>query len=105
MSGGSATSSQPPLARRPDSRIDLDLVEAAFAVGVGLPVAELAVAGDPATARAAAAALWMARLWGDRPGFACLCLGLDGHLSQRSEERRVGKECVRLCRSRWSPYH
>ena len=23
----------------------------------------------------------------------------------RSEERRVGKECVRLCRSRWSPYH
>ena len=24
---------------------------------------------------------------------------------QRSEERRVGKECVSLCRSRWSPYH
>ena len=24
---------------------------------------------------------------------------------ERSEERRVGKECVRLCRSRWSPYH
>ena len=23
----------------------------------------------------------------------------------RSEERRVGKECERLCRSRWSPYH
>ena len=23
----------------------------------------------------------------------------------RSEGRRVGKECVRLCRSRWSPYH
>jgi hypothetical protein len=23
----------------------------------------------------------------------------------RSEERRVGKECRRLCRSRWSPYH
>ena len=23
----------------------------------------------------------------------------------RSEERRVGKECVFLCRSRWSPYH
>ena len=22
-----------------------------------------------------------------------------------SEERRVGKECVSLCRSRWSPYH
>src|SRR3546814_15052303 len=24
---------------------------------------------------------------------------------QRSEERRVGKECVSTCRSRWSPYH
>src|SRR3546814_14784183 len=24
--------------------------------------------------------------------------------SARSEERRVGKECVRTCRSRWSPY-
>src|SRR3546814_7093534 len=26
-------------------------------------------------------------------------------LSRRSEERRVGKECVSTCRSRWSPYH
>ena len=26
-------------------------------------------------------------------------------LTTRSEERRVGKECLRLCRSRWSPYH
>ena len=25
--------------------------------------------------------------------------------TRRSEERRVGKECLRLCRSRWSPYH
>src|SRR3546814_20865385 len=31
-----------------------------------------------------------ARLAGDKPG--------------RSEERRVGKECVSTCRSRWSPY-
>src|SRR3546814_19948518 len=28
-----------------------------------------------------------------------------GLLSERSEERRVGKECVSTCRSRWSPYH
>src|SRR3546814_1857470 len=28
----------------------------------------------------------------------------EGGLS-RSEERRVGKECVSTCRSRWSPYH
>src|SRR3546814_13998188 len=26
-------------------------------------------------------------------------------LLRRSEERRVGKECVSTCRSRWSPYH
>src|SRR3546814_7088565 len=26
-------------------------------------------------------------------------------LLHRSEERRVGKECVSTCRSRWSPYH
>src|SRR3546814_20492098 len=27
------------------------------------------------------------------------------HTAERSEERRVGKECVSTCRSRWSPYH
>jgi type VI secretion system protein ImpG len=30
---------------------------------------------------------------------------LDHSHYERSEERRVGKECRRLCRSRWSPYH
>ena len=33
----------------------------------------------------------------------CLCSFLQNLL--RSEERRVGKECVHGCRSRWSPYH
>ena len=33
--------------------------------------------------------------------FKAITCGLLG----RSEERRVGKECLRLCRSRWSPYH
>src|SRR3546814_16620575 len=43
------------------------------------------------------------------------CLGFAGAFAQRhdrkralqsrSEERRVGKECVSTCRSRWSPYH
>ena len=38
-------------------------------------------------------------------GFAVL-LGLVVVLAfTRSEERRVGKECALLCRSRWSPYH
>src|SRR3546814_2747255 len=29
----------------------------------------------------------------------------EPHGADRSEERRVGKECVSTCRSRWSPYH
>src|SRR3546814_3232722 len=29
----------------------------------------------------------------------------ESALLSRSEERRVGKECVSTCRSRWSPYH
>src|SRR3546814_11868418 len=29
----------------------------------------------------------------------------SGGTKLRSEERRVGKECVSTCRSRWSPYH
>src|SRR3546814_5873603 len=32
-------------------------------------------------------------------------LFLDDLHDMRSEERRVGKECVSTCRSRWSPYH
>src|SRR3546814_7407963 len=33
-------------------------------------------------------------------------VGIDGEgLVERSEERRVGKECVSTCRSGWSPYH
>ena len=32
-------------------------------------------------------------------------LGMPPAKLERSEERRVGKECCALCRSRWSPYH
>ena len=32
-------------------------------------------------------------------------LGSPIKSAARSEERRVGKECVSTCRSRWSPYH
>jgi hypothetical protein len=32
-------------------------------------------------------------------------VGPEVPVEARSEERRVGKECRRLCRSRWSPYH
>src|SRR3546814_16372128 len=38
-------------------------------------------------------------------GEAAACEPMARILSTRSEERRVGKECVSTCRSRWSPYH
>src|SRR3546814_19938343 len=39
--------------------------------------------------------------------FSCHCFIKDAQFAAqgRSEERRVGKECVSTCRSRWSPYH
>src|SRR3546814_1095784 len=39
---------------------------------------------------------WMAAHYGWRSAIIAV---------SRSEERRVGKECVSTCRSRWSPYH
>ena len=54
------------------------------------------------------------QLWaedGQTPGEIARQLGLAtptvtrAATRMRSEERRVGKECERLCRSRWSPYH
>src|SRR3546814_20827411 len=52
-------------------------------------------------------------LRGKRSPLACgkpLGPGVESNLVDevdryRSEERRVGKECVSTCRSRWSPYH
>src|SRR3546814_18766835 len=45
--------------------------------------------------------LWIEafRLYDQNPGIIII------FYAHRSEERRVGKECVSLCRSRWSPYH
>src|SRR3546814_11147421 len=37
------------------------------------------------------------------PEILAVAYGVEVHI--RSEERRVGKECVSTCRSRWSPYH
>src|SRR3546814_12110791 len=41
--------------------------------------------------------------WSDLPaGATRISFAVNG---LRSEERRVGKECVSTCRSRWAPYH
>ena len=56
------------------------------------------------------------RPYGGGPGMVMLAEPLERALvavraarqdtqAARSEERRVGKECVQPCRSRWSPYH
>src|SRR3546814_7712604 len=47
---------------------------------------------------------------GEVQGISAMAMGLGQLfapllLTGRSEERRVGKECVSTCRSRWSPYH
>src|SRR3546814_8960703 len=45
---------------------------------------------------------------GNRSAISAVDIAVHDALGQslgRSEERRVGKECVSTCRSRWSPYH
>ena len=54
--------------------------------------------------------LFFARLYGIQgclgwPADYKTTLDLRAPTGSRSEERRVGKECLRQCRSRWSPYH
>src|SRR3546814_13895154 len=52
-----------------------------------------------------------ADIWLKLPGLEALharvawAEGAELGCAFRSEERRVGKECVSTCRSRWSPYH
>src|SRR3546814_6547705 len=43
--------------------------------------------------------------YGDRVRIQIDVPGVDEPITSRSEERRVGKEGVSTCRSRWSPYH
>src|SRR3546814_3595496 len=40
-----------------------------------------------------------------RPRYSSIIATARAAVAGRSEERRVGKECVSTCRSRWSPYH
>src|SRR3546814_14311391 len=44
------------------------------------------------------------RVFTAEPLFSCFAR-IATHATSRSEERRVGKECVRTCRSRWTPCH
>src|SRR3546814_15319467 len=50
-------------------------------------------------------ATFICHAWCPAPVSAHGCRGCRNCRTVRSEERRVGKECVSTCRSRWSPYH
>src|SRR3546814_15632259 len=49
--------------------------------------------------------VWREQGVGDEIDFSRRYHRLSLPPGRRSEERRVGKECVSTCRSRWSPYH
>src|SRR3546814_14965466 len=67
-------------------------------VHLGVAIAPVFTRGPALLAQTAATMAAMA------PGRFTLGLGASSDVI-RSEERRVGKECVRTCRSRWSPAH
>src|SRR3546814_11014028 len=65
---------------------------------------------DPAIADLAVKQAGIARANAEAPGGTIFPIDIAGEslgdaALDRSEERRVGKECVSTCRSRWSPYH
>src|SRR3546814_12206643 len=72
-----------------------------------LDVADIDIAADPGHQHAHGERRFFAFRPGEIPtghGLAASWAERDD-VDQRSEERRVGKECVSTCRSRWSLYH
>src|SRR3546814_14462786 len=74
--------------------------------------AELAFQQREVQVAQASAADFLRQVGGEEADVAALAGDLQAQFARhgalalpRSEERRVGKECVRTCRSRWSPYH
>src|SRR3546814_3373245 len=65
------------------------------ALVTGVQTCALPISSSPTMSRYAKSGATMLLLAGALAVSAC----------KRSEERRVGKECVSTCRSRWSPYH
>jgi DHA1 family inner membrane transport protein len=82
-------------------------VISAYALGVVVGAPIIAVLGSKFPRRTLLIGLMT--LYAIANGLSALAPSFDAMLIfrflSRSEERRVGKECRRLCRSRWSPYH
>src|SRR3546814_15638182 len=82
---------------------DLEQAAGADAVGAGLVLLDLLVGN---LQRVRQLLLGQAQLGATRTNpLSDILVNARGNLSHRSEERRVGKECVSTCRSRWSQYH
>src|SRR3546814_16519331 len=113
---------RPPRPTRPDTLFPYTtLFRSPLSEMASTPIPTLAsLLPDERVFGTGAPALTAARGWGEavslHPNSADF-LALPAHLAQlpprplygrgadRSEARRVGKECVRTCRSRWSPYN
>ena len=79
-------------------RCDLDgPVDIGWPIGTAPATVSCPLCGGPATRIFTAPMLGLA----NRKVMAVI----DHTEASRSEERRVGKECLAVCRSRWSPYH
>src|SRR3546814_14686939 len=69
---------------------------------------KLLIADEPTTALDVTIQAQVLELIADirgKLGMSVVLITHDLGVVTRSEERRVGKECVSTCRSRWSPYH
>src|SRR3546814_4228749 len=73
--------------------------------GVGRDGGEVLLEIPGAAARGVAQPRHDGEQAGEGAGGGGLGWAVGGWAAGRSEERRVGKECVSTCRSRWSPYH
>src|SRR3546814_230396 len=96
-------------------RETLDVAEAINAAADNGPVWDIVGVVDDAPSdinleRLAARSVTFLGSIADLPSDAHAVIGVGSPqarsaITQRSEERRVGKECVSTCRSRWTPYH
>src|SRR3546814_19638422 len=75
--------------------------------GFGMPIRHWITADTPVRKAVAQALEGLKGRGIVQPAFIdrLLADGAGPVAGERSEERRVGKECVSTCRSRWSPYH
>src|SRR3546814_15337658 len=108
--------------RNPDGGCEWDLAQdfstiAPYTIEEAYEVSDAIAGGDPAAIRDELGDLLLQVVFHSQIATDDGLFGFDDvaqaindkngrrHPHIRSEERRVGKECVRTCRSRWSPYH